>query len=305
MDRGWRLTLPAAGAALAVVVVLSAGDPGVRRTTAGIAWIGAAGVFGADLVGEAVVRSVVTDGEVERSLIHIHQLSMAATSVLLAPSVARTRRTDAVELGFDRVANLEPVVASALRLRSVSIALAGEHGGWLDPTGRSIAGLAGPTAPIVDASGESSPCSASTWLRWVPFPRPSSGSPAGTRPRPVASDDLTPGDRAQGVAAPDHRGPGPSPVRDPGRPARWSSGNVARGRSRPGRPRPVGAALQSDAPRSNQSRGAVRDLDPVAAGGSLAVAILDIVEGCPARGTRASTRRSILPTTPPSPCGSP
>ena len=100
------------------------------------------------------MRSIVTDRGFERWLIHAHQLSVAATAVLLALSVARTRRIDAVELGFDRVANLEPVVAGALGLRSVSIALAGEDRGWLDPTGRSIAGLAEPTTLIEDANGE-------------------------------------------------------------------------------------------------------------------------------------------------------
>ncbi|MEP7114653.1 MAG: hypothetical protein ABI862_15410 [Ilumatobacteraceae bacterium] len=147
---GWRVALPVAGAAVLTFVGVALSDSTVRSSVAGAAWVGAGVVFGADLLGAAFVRHFVDDADVERWLIAAHQLAVAATSVLLALSVARTRRVDAVELGFDKLANLEQVVAGALGVRSVSIALAAEHDGWLDVNGREVERPADPTLLIDD-----------------------------------------------------------------------------------------------------------------------------------------------------------
>ena len=81
-------------------------------------------MLGVELVGSALVRALDRGIGAEHWLSSAHQLAIAATSALLAVSVARTVHSDAIELGFDTLADLEPVLADALgerdRCRSVS-----------------------------------------------------------------------------------------------------------------------------------------------------------------------------------------
>jgi hypothetical protein len=95
-------------------------------------------VLGVELVGSAFVRVLDRGIGAEHWLSPAHELAIAATSALLAVSVARTVHSDAIELGFDTLADLEPVLADALGVRSASVALAADGDGWLDVHGGAI-----------------------------------------------------------------------------------------------------------------------------------------------------------------------
>ncbi len=147
---GWHLALPFAGVAVVVMVGVTLGDRFAFLGTAGAAWAAAGAVFGVELFGSALVRRFFDHSDVEPWLLDVHQLAVAAVSVLLAVSVARAGRADVVDLRLDKLAGLDDVVARALGVRSVSTALAAVDEGWLDTAGRTTDRPAGPCVLIED-----------------------------------------------------------------------------------------------------------------------------------------------------------
>ena len=116
---GWRVAVPVAGAAL-LLFVGSTRIGRLHRSNAAIdAWTAAGAVLGVELIGSAFVRALDRGIGAEHWLSPAHELAIATTSALLAVSVALTVHSDAIELGFDTLADLEPVLADALGVRSV------------------------------------------------------------------------------------------------------------------------------------------------------------------------------------------
>ena len=135
---GWRVAVPVSGAALLLFVGTTRIGRLHRSNPAIDAWTAAGAVLGAELVGSALVRALDRGIDAEHWLFPSHELAIAATSALLAVSVARTVHSDAIDLGFDTLADLEPVLADALGVRSAAVALAADGDGWLDVHGGAI-----------------------------------------------------------------------------------------------------------------------------------------------------------------------
>jgi signal transduction histidine kinase len=151
---GWRVAVPVAGASLLMFVVGTRIGRLHPSNAAIDAWAAAGTVLGVELVGSALVRALDRGIGAEHWLSPAHQLAIAATSALLAVSVARTVHSDAIELGFDTLADLEPVLASALGVRSASVALAADGDGWLDVHGAAIEPPPGHGLLVHDQDGD-------------------------------------------------------------------------------------------------------------------------------------------------------
>ena len=128
---GYRFALIAAGAALALVVVVAWFR--LRNSTTGAALaFGTAGlVLGLELTFSGVLR-LAASSPPERTLSLFHEVALAAAAALVLTAVTRNRADDIIDLREGGAAAIEPTIARALDDPSATVRFPDDEGGWID-----------------------------------------------------------------------------------------------------------------------------------------------------------------------------
>ena len=133
---GYRFALIAAGAALAVVVVVCWSRLSNRATGAALAFGTAGLVLGFELALSGVLRLTVSSPP-ERTIALFHEIALAAAAALILTAVTRNRAGDVIDLREGGAGAIEPTIARALDDPGATVRFPDGDGSWIDPLGRS------------------------------------------------------------------------------------------------------------------------------------------------------------------------
>ncbi len=132
---GYRFALIAAGAALALVVVVAWSRLRNRTTGAALAFGTAGLVLGLELTFSGVLR-LAASSPPERTLSLFHEVALAVAAALVLTAVTRNRADDIIDLREGGAAAIEPTIARALDDPRATVRFPDDEGGWIDSLGR-------------------------------------------------------------------------------------------------------------------------------------------------------------------------